>query len=168
MLTISWTSSPTHASALAEFFVRYLSPDYISHGELQLGRALDPERWSPNLTELLTKEFESGAESQPTLDGVGRSAMAHLGDELVAGAVVSFHDCAYGAYAVFEDLVVAPEHRRRGVGAEVTHWLEEQALRLGCSRVFLESGLHNEGAHSFFHQLGFKTCSITMMKTLAS
>jgi hypothetical protein len=39
----------SHAGALAQFFSSNVTPEYISHGELQGYRALDPSRWSPDL-----------------------------------------------------------------------------------------------------------------------
>ncbi len=44
--------------------------------------------------------------------------------------------------------------------------ITNEAVRLGCARLFLESGVKNHHAHELFEHEGFATCSIVMMKPL--
>ena len=166
MLIISWLAEPAQAPVLAEFFAKNVSPSYISHGEIQLGRAVDAQTWSPHLTELLAKEIHDGSATKPAVDGQVRSLVAHFDGQLVGLALVSFHEGTPGSFALVEDLVVDAAHRGLGLGAAIMSRIEQEALSRGCSRLFLESGFRNDGAHAFFKKLGFDACSVVMVKTL--
>lgn len=163
MLTIEWCGDPAESTLLAEFFVRHVDPSYISHGELQVGRAIDPEHWSLDLQRVVADEISAAAGgSEPEK----RIAMARIGGSLAALAVVSFHAGFGTPFAILEDLVVDRSLRRKGIGATVLAWIEREARAAGCQSAFLESGLHNHDAHQFFDRNGFRSCSIVMMKSL--
>ncbi len=165
-LHIAWCSRREEADALAEFFVRHVQPGYISHGEIQLGRAEDEHRWSRDLRERVAAEVRSKIPEPAQPPGGPRVLAASDGGELVAMALVTFHQDGGAPYGVLEDLVVHSARRRQGIGDAVLHWIEGEARAWGAARLFLESGIHNEAAHAFFERHGFRTCSITMMKAL--
>ncbi len=48
----------------------------------------------------------------------------------------------------------------------VLDWITAEAMRFGCARLFLESGVQNHRAHEFFEREGFAICSVVMMKPL--
>src|SRR5580658_3782247 len=54
------------------------------------------------------------------------------------------------------NLAVAPEFRRRGVGAELVHWLQIEPDV--C--VFLEVRESNHGARAFYKKLGFQEVGV--------
>jgi ribosomal protein S18 acetylase RimI-like enzyme len=58
-----------------------------------------------------------------------------------------------------EDLAVTPDLRSRGVGAELESFVRAEAVRRGCSWVFLESGKDNTRAHKFFERAGYHEVS---------
>jgi len=156
---VSWCRAPSRAAELAAFFARNVGPDYISHAELQGGRALSPTEWRPNLVEVLRAEVDA------RLAG-GTIAMAEAEGMLLALAFVTFADSAPVPYAVVEDLIVAPETRGRGVGQTMLDWLAAEARCRGIRRLFLESGVDNERAHGFFERQGFRRTSVVMMREL--
>jgi len=166
-LLIAWCEHPAAARMLAEFFVESVTPDYISHGELQLGRAETSERWSPALTDIVTEEIH-GAVATPAPERTLWVAVAREGDTVVALALVSFHSSRGGLYGVIEDIVVRPTRRRHGIGHALLDWIEAEVRARGATRLFLESGLHNAPAHAFFQHAGYATCSVTMTKTLST
>jgi ribosomal protein S18 acetylase RimI-like enzyme len=161
-----WCDSPLRAPELAEFFARNVGSEYISHAELQGGRALSPTEWRPDLKDVLAAEIAprlasgaSGPDGQPI-------AVAEQGGMLVALALVTFAASAPGSFAVIEDLIVSPDTRGRGIGKAMLDWIAAEALKRGIRRLFLESGLANQRAHDFFEREGFHQTSMVMMKSL--
>ena len=59
-------------------------------------------------------------------------------------------------WAVVENVVVAPGHRRRGIGRALMEEAMGQARRVGCYKVQLTSGKHRAEAHAFYRSLGFE------------
>ncbi len=51
------------------------------------------------------------------------------------------HSLAWGHYLYIDDLSTLPEARRRGHGRQLLDWLVEEATRLGCEQVHLDSGV---------------------------
>jgi GNAT superfamily N-acetyltransferase len=155
---------------LTRFFRDNVTKEYISHGEIQIGRAINNQEWSPDLLDVLAEEFNGLVEGFVDIKSWPRIAVGVINDNndnLACLAIVNVHrDSATHSYAVFEDIVVHRDVRGQGVGAALIHWLEEAVTEEGCSEIFLESGLGNEKAHNFFHHQGFQTCSVTMVKPL--
>jgi len=158
-ITVTWCGTPSRAAELAAFFARNVGPDYISHAELQGGRALSPTEWRPNLVEILRAEVEARLAR-------GTLAVAEEGTALLALAFVTLADEALVPFAVVEDLIVAPETRGRGVGKMMLDWIAAEARARGIRRLFLESGISNERAHAFFEREGFRQTSVVMMREL--
>jgi GNAT superfamily N-acetyltransferase len=165
-LNITWCDDPAEADSVASFFAQHVDSDYISHGELQLGRATDPEHWSPDLARLIADEIrcagENGAHSER------RVVTASIGSRLAAMALVGFHRGFHSRYVVLEDLMVDKALRRNGIGDAVLKWIEKEVRTAGCERMFLESGIRNREAHGFFERHGFRPCSLVMMKSVGA
>lgn len=164
---LAWESNPAAALELAQFFAREVMriPEYISHGEVQIGRAKDFDQWNYGLDSCLESEFREILTHTAAKDCAARIVVARVNNEPVAVAVVRF---IFGKskYAVLEDLVVASTLRRQGVGKMVVLWVEAEAKTQEASFLFLESGAGNTEAHDFFVQLGFRRCSFVMAKSL--
>jgi len=169
-LEIRWRATSDPSRELARFFAGNISPDYISHSELQGNRALGVGRWRPDIVDIFDREIENrvssergeiakGAQSNPVLE-------ARLDGRLVGIALVSMFPDAPVPYAVLEDIAVDETSRGQGIGDAVVAWVSDEARRHGCKRVFLESGLGNHKAHEFFERRGFAPCSVVMMKEL--
>jgi GNAT superfamily N-acetyltransferase len=61
-----------------------------------------------------------------------------------ASAAAGFRTCnslAWGHYLYVDDLSTLPEARRRGHGRALLDWLLEEARRLGCDQLHLDSGV---------------------------
>lgn len=59
-------------------------------------------------------------------------------------------------WAIVENVVVAADRRRRGVGSELMRHLVALAREQGCCKVQLLSGKHRLGAHEMYRGLGFE------------
>jgi GNAT superfamily N-acetyltransferase len=81
-----------------------------------------------------------------------------FGDEPHAVAVAGFrvgHMLAWGRFLYVDDLSTLPETRRRGYGRQLLEWLTEEAQRLGCDQLHLDSGVGADRIDA--HRLYFNT-----------
>ena len=138
---------------------------YISHSELQFGRAIAPDRWIDDLVGKFRAEI---ADRVPCAPGAMlRVAGAYRGDELIGMAYVTFDATVPIPFIVLEDIVVDQGERGSGIGQTILDWVFAQARQEGIRRAFLESGKDNHDAHHFFERNGFHQVSIVMMADLA-
>ena len=75
-----------------------------------------------------------------------------------AAAVAGFrvgHNLAWGHFLYVDDLSTLPEARRRGHARALLDWLLEEARRLGCDQLHLDSGVGLERADA--HRLYLRT-----------
>ncbi len=88
-----------------------------------------------------------------------RLAAAFEDGEERAVAVAGFrsgHAIAWGHYLYVDDLSTLPEARGRGHGRALLEWLLEEAGRLGCGQLHLDSGvgLDRADAHRLYLNAG--------------
>ena len=76
-------------------------------------------------------------------------AVIHQDDEVIAAGALQ----RFGTSALLRSVVVAPEHRRSGLGRSVVSELERLARAAGISRLVLLT----ETAADFFARQGFRT-----------
>jgi GNAT superfamily N-acetyltransferase len=161
-------SGETPAPTLAKFMVENVTPSYISHSELMVGRADDIGRWSDDLEEVLTSELsaylaEAGGDNAPLVSVV----IAKVGGKLAGLAILSASRGARANYGILEDVVVGMDYRKMGLLRGIWEFAEAKFRGWGVKRVFLESGKGNLGAHQAFHKLGFDEMSSVFVKGLA-
>ena len=122
------------------------------------------------LVELLGILFESEAEfsahpekQRAALQAIladpakGKIYVAREGREVIAMAslLYTISTAEGGKAALFEDLIVAPEHRKRGVGAALLKHVVEQARAEGVLRITLLTDMQNERAQAMYRRVGF-------------
>ena len=64
------------------------------------------------------------------------------------------HNLAWGRYLYVDDLVTRDHLRSRGHGARLLAWLRDEAMRLGCGQLHLDSGVQRVDAHRFYVREG--------------
>ena len=71
------------------------------------------------------------------------------------------HMLAWGRYLYVDDLSTLPEARRRGYGRLLLEWLTEEARRLGCEQLHLDSGVTADryDAHRLYLNTGLAITS---------
>lgn len=60
------------------------------------------------------------------------------------------HGLAWGYYLYVDDLSTCAAFRQRGHGAYLMQWLAEEARRLGCAQLHLDSGVQRHDAHRLY------------------
>ena len=85
----------------------------------------------------------------------------------VAGFRVG-HMLAWGRFLYVDDLSTLPEARRRGYGMQLLEWLREEAERLGCDQLHLDSGFGPErtDAHRLYFNSGLAATSLHFARRL--
>jgi GNAT superfamily N-acetyltransferase len=124
----------------------------------------------PRLVELLGILFESEAEFSPDAEKQRNALQAILADPAkgkiyvaregrqvlaMASLLYTISTAEGGKAALFEDLVTAPEHRKRGIGAALLKHVIEQARAEGVLRITLLTDMQNERAQALYRRLGF-------------
>ena len=124
----------------------------------------------PRLVELLGILFESEAEftkdpekQRAGLQAIladpskGRIFVAREGRDVVAMASLLYtvSTAEGGRAAWFEDLVVAPEQRQRGIGEALLKHVVAEARKEGVLRLTLLTDMQNERAQAMYRRLGF-------------
>jgi len=124
----------------------------------------------PRLVELLGMLFESEAEfaANPEKQRAGLQAIladpmkgtvfvARDGRQVVAMASLLYtvSTAEGGKAALFEDLVVAPEHRKRGIGQALLKHVVAEARKAGVLRITLLTDMQNERAQAMYRRAGF-------------
>jgi GNAT superfamily N-acetyltransferase len=79
--------------------------------------------------------------------------------ESTASAVAGFrvaHGLAWGHYLYVDDLSTLPQARHRGLARGLLDWLLEEAKRLGCDQLHLDSGvgIDRADAHRLYMNSG--------------
>ena len=75
----------------------------------------------------------------------------------VAGFRVT-HSLAWGHHLYVDDLSTLPAARRRGHGRRLLDWLHDEAARLGCEQLHLDSGVGHDrsDAHRLYLNAGLE------------
>lgn len=68
------------------------------------------------------------------------------------------------SFMVIEDVVVAAEHRRDGVGTALMLEMEKLAMQHNCSYIMLITDEDRTGARNFYKSLGYKSDSYKAFK----
>jgi len=136
--------------------------------EVQYGIATTKDL--PQMVELLGVLFTDEAEFQPDSGkqkraleailanpGIGKLFVAREGKRVIAMASLLYtvSTAEGGKAAWFEDLVVHPEERKRGIGEALLKQVVAQARAEGVLRITLLTDMQNERAQAMYRRVGF-------------
>ena len=131
------------------------------------------------LVALLTILFSEETEFTPDYEKQTRALEKILSDESVGtvyvareeGRVVAMASLLYtvstasgGKAALFEDLIVLPTHRGRGIATELVAYMIAEARNRGVLRLTLLTDMQNERAQALYRRLGFIDSSMKPMR----
>jgi len=90
--------------------------------------------------------------------GDGYRLLASFEDETVAAVAGFRRGCslAWGDHLYVDDLVTREEFRGRGHASRLLSWIDQEAERLGCGQVHLDSGTQRFAAHRVYLNHGFR------------
>jgi len=132
----------------------------------------------PQLVELLGILFTQEAELNPDPEKQRRALeiilaqparariyVARDGDAVVAMAALHFTTSTAegGKVAWFEDCIVRPEHRHRGIGKVLIEYVIGQAKIAGALRVMLLTDGDNARAQALYRKSGFRDSAMLAM-----
>jgi len=124
----------------------------------------------PQMVELLGVLFTDEAEFQPNADKqrraleqiltnptIGTLYVAREGKRVIAMAslLYTISTAEGGKAAWFEDLVVHPDERKRGIGEALLKHVVTQARAAGITRITLLTDMQNERAQAMYRRAGF-------------
>ena len=124
----------------------------------------------PQMVELLGVLFTDEAEFQPDSGkqkraleailanpGIGKLFVAREGKRVIAMASLLYtvSTAEGGKAAWFEDLVVHPDERKRGIGEALLKHVVTQARAVGITRITLLTDMQNERAQAMYRRAGF-------------
>jgi GNAT superfamily N-acetyltransferase len=69
-----------------------------------------------------------------------------------------------GTVALFEDLIVLPGHRGRGIGYSLVEFVIQEARKQGVLRLTLLTDMQNERAQALYRKLGFTASTMKPMR----
>ena len=133
----------------------------------------------PQLVALLGILFSQEVEFVPDDTKQTRALEKILGDESVGtvyvaraeGRVIAMASLIYtvstaegGVAALFEDLIVLPGHRGRGVATELVEFMIQDARKNGVRRLTLLTDGQNERAQALYRKLGFTDSTMKLMR----
>lgn len=133
----------------------------------------------PQLVALLGMLFSQEAEFVPDDAKQARALAKILSDETVgriyvareAGRVVAMASLLYsistaegGLAASFEDLIVAPDRRGRGIGSALLRHVVAEARRQGVLRLTLHTDADNRRAQALYAKVGFAASGMLAMR----
>ncbi|MGQ0803476.1 MAG: GNAT family N-acetyltransferase [Actinomycetota bacterium] len=106
----------------------------------------------------LRTDLESEAEFVRRVDEVQRAEGYRLvgsfeEGEADAAAVAGFrfgHSLAWGHFLYVDDLITREAYRSHGHAGALMDWLVDEAGRLGCDQLHLDSGSQRHDAHRFY------------------
>ena len=101
--------------------------------------------------------------------GSGRIWVATLNHQLVAFATaVLEHDRleTHSLSLVMTDLIVAPEHRGQGIGADLFATVQDWAHTRKAHRLLITAIAQNRAARRFYQSLGCHEAAVTFERTL--
>ena len=145
--------------------------------DLELGTASAVD--IPQLVELLEILFTQEAELSPDPEKQRRALeiilaepsrariyIAREGGKVIAMAALHFTTSTAegGKAAWFEDCIVRPEHRRKGIGKALLEYVVAQARAEGALRVMLLTDGDNERAQALYRKAGFGDSSMLAMR----
>jgi GNAT superfamily N-acetyltransferase len=133
----------------------------------------------PQLVALLGMLFSQEAEFAPddakqaralgkilSDETVGRIYVAREGGRVVAMAslLYSISTAEGGLAASFEDLIVLPDRRGRGIASALVRFIIREARRQGVLRLTLLTDSHNKRAQGLYAKAGFTPSSMLAMR----
>lgn len=157
-------ASLSDKETLCDMFLAHISahPEYISHGELQMGVGVGKmvngdfvTGISPVARHYWMKYIDMNLSSS---DSVVYKAVDDS-QEIIGFCIATYTEDGASPFGMISDILVREDLRGGGVGSGLLEsalgWLNKN----GIQDIYLESGLNNHAAHEYFIHKGFRKVS---------
>lgn len=147
--------------ALCDMFLTHIGrhPEYISHGEIQMGVGVGEFEDGVLVTSPSSEAREywmkyiHGNMTEPERAMVYKAV--DKDDKIVGFCVVEIQEDGAAPYGMVCDVLVEGAKRGSGVGTALLETALGWLRSMGVKDVYLESGLSNHAAHKYFMHRGF-------------
>ena len=151
MIKINWFGNVNRVDELVNIFLNNTGIEYITHIEIEEGRALSINEWSPNLKDILRDELITEMAKSKVIvaedDGIIKGyALLKLENKILT----------------IEDIVV----NQKGIGTEIMEWIEKEMVKNGIKRLMADLGVKNKRAQEFMKKLGYEAQTIVYVKNI--
>lgn len=166
-ISYGWSNDLSDEKPIVDLFLTQITPQYISHSELQGPRAEAVGKWRVDIARTLHEQVRQALSQDPKAPSTFLVAIATT--RFLAGAAFVSIDQKRQAscpFAILEDIVVHPDAQGSGIGQGLLEWISDDLQHRGIRRLFIESGIENLSAHHFFEKRGFEPISVVMLKEL--
>lgn len=123
----------------------------------------EPTRYRDTVFEDVRARFEELLDSKDRAIFIATDSLSSMG--YVVTHVIRHPGCIYtlpSNVLLVDQLAVAPEHRRRGVGKVLMERAQRYATEQGLDRVELDVRTHNRSAIEFYRSLGYEPAAYRM------
>lgn len=128
---------------------------YISHGEMQMGIAIDQNTLAPNYQEKW-KEYISHHLNDTHFSNI---FVYEQGEQIMGFVLGAKEEDGDAYFGVINDLCVDSSIRKLGIGTKLIDAIIEWFKSENLESIYLESGLENHSAHHLFEKIGFQPVS---------
>ncbi len=164
-----WSDKENEPEKAAAFFLKNTTPgDYISHTDIQWGRAASFDAWRDDFCMQIKMQLIKSCRARQNdkqSDAIW-TALLYRDDILAGLSLVTLNKAARVPYIIIEDLIIAEEQRDNNLGTGFIRWIMSECRSIGFRRVFIESSMKNTRAHNFFSHAGFTEVSLVMSRQL--
>lgn len=164
-LSFKWLDELSETEKLTTLFINNSKENYISHSEIQEGRAYNDKTWANDILAMLTSEFNEAIKNE--LFYHSNIVAAYYDNNLVAFALVEYKTSPNGSYAVLSDIIVDKNYRKNKIGENLLKWIVAQLNKNNIKSLFAESNIQNNPAHQFLVENGFKPLSKVFKQDLS-
>ena len=125
----------------------------------ELMAVLRPHLIKTDFPNQVSRQMEQGYQLRALEDA--NDPLALIGYRLVENLI-------FGKFLYIDDLVTAPNHKRKGYAGQLLDWAIQFSIDEGCQAVQLDSGFQNADAHRLYLNKGFQLSAHHFRKSLAT
>ncbi|MDF1642649.1 MAG: GNAT family N-acetyltransferase [Pseudomonadales bacterium] len=125
----------------------------------ELMAVLRPHLIKTDFPNQVSRQMEQGYQLRALEDA--NDPLALIGYRLVENLI-------FGKFLYVDDLVTAPNHKRKGYAGQLLDWAIQFSIDEGCQAVQLDSGFQNADAHRLYLNKGFQLSAHHFRKSLAT
>ena len=116
---------------------------------------------------LIKTDFQNRVSRQME-QGYQLRALQNANDPLALIGYRLVENLISGKFLYIDDLVTAPNHKRKGYAGQLLDWAIQFSIDEGCQAVQLDSGFQNADAHRLYFNKGFQLSAHHFRKSLAT